>query len=126
MKCYFYENIDCEKGFECSGCCYLPSDEDKINGKAKPQSIIWAYGYDGSIYPECPACGEMPYNLNRCFFCGQKFIRDERVIEWEKPPELIEEDCFICGGKGTMKGYRAKSNGHFHGRCVKCGARICE
>ena len=32
--------------------------------------------------------------------------------------------CPACGG--TMEGVRSKYNGHFHGTCRDCGARIIE
>jgi len=35
-------------------------------------------------------------------------------------------DCIMCGGKGTLVGNRSKFNGHFHGECEACGARIME
>ena len=59
---------------------------------------------------------------NFCPWCG-------RVMEWkrwEKPPEIVTLDCFMCGGKGTMKGTRARSNGHFHGKCEQCGCEVHE
>lgn len=42
------------------------------------------------------------------------------------PPEEIRMDCFLCGGENTMVGTRAKVNGHFRGRCEKCGAKVIE
>ena len=63
---------------------------------------------------------------NGAFFCGQRFIQDERVAEYNDPGEEIRMDCFSCGGQGTMIGHRAKSNGHFHASCVACGCSVIE
>ena len=35
-------------------------------------------------------------------------------------------DCPCCGGHDTMVGTRARTSGHFHGRCTQCGARVME
>lgn len=126
FKCHWDKERVCERNLCCTGCEYQPPDDEKPNGKAAPRPIEWALDYGGGVYPQCPACGEMPYSLYRCTFCGQRFIKDERAIEWEKPPEEVALNCFVCGGKGTMKGTRARSNGHFHGKCEKCGAVMVE
>ena len=81
--------------------------------------IVWMDYYDGR-FPECPSCGEMPYSVDQCVFCGQKFLADPIAEEWKKPPEEVRIDCPICGGKKTTVGFQARSNGHFHGRCVAC------
>lgn len=50
------------------------------------------------IIPECPICGEMPYSTKQCHWCGQRFIQDKEVEEYEKP--LTKEvTCFSCGRK---------------------------
>lgn len=41
-------------------------------------------------------------------------------------PEEIRLDCPACGGEKTVVGYRSPYNGHFHGVCEECGARIFE
>ena len=126
-KCY-WKGIKCEKDRECDGCEHqIPADE-KVNGKLPPVKIGWIdmFGYDGGSYPICPSCGEMPYSTDRCYFCGQRFIQDEKVKEFNEPMPEERMDCLICGGKGTMVGQRARTNGHFHGRCEKCGAVMVE
>ena len=35
-------------------------------------------------------------------------------------------ECPSCGGKSTMVGARARSNGHFHGQCTVCGCVVME
>ena len=88
--------------------------------------IRWAEDYWSGRYPECPSCGNMPYSLERCVFCGQRFLPDALTEEWSKPPEEVRMDCPSCGGKSTMVGARARSNGHFHGQCTVCGCVVME
>ncbi len=99
----------------------------------KPVRLIWRDTYDGATdriirnaEPECPHCGEMPHNTKRCVFCGQRFIQDEAVAKYNKPPEKVVLNCPRCGGENTLIGARAKCNGHFHGKCEKCGCELLE
>lgn len=124
--CHWDNSLICKKQFRCDGCKHQPADEDKENGRAEPVHIRWAEDWDGSKAPECPSCGRMPYSLERCLFCGQKFLPDATVEEWSKPPEEVRMDCFNCGGKGTLVGTRARTNGHFHGQCTACGCVVVE
>ena len=125
FSCYWH-NFTCEKNQECETCEHQPAPEDKPNGKAAPVKITWDVNFMGT-YPECPSCGEMPYTCDRCFFCGQPFIQeDEKLQEYVKPPEEVRLNCFMCGGINTLVGVRAKINGHFHGSCEQCGARVIE
>ena len=102
-----------------------------IGGLRKPVPLRWKDSYDGcrdviikDSEPQCPHCGEMPYSYEQCVFCGQRFVQDGKTEEMSQPPEEERMDCLFCGGKETMKGYRAKINGHFHGKCEKCGAVV--
>lgn len=115
-------NDEARAYFKDKCLCY----DDKPNGKAAPLPIAWEQDYGGGIFPQCPACGEMPYSLDRCTFFGQRFIKDDRAKEWEQPPEEVRMDCFVCGCHNTVAGTRARSNGHFHGQCEKCGCRMME
>ena len=99
----------------------------------KPVPLEWASAYDGMRDviilggdPKCPHCGEMPYSYSECVFCGQRFIQNEKTRKVAEPPEEEIMDCFICGGKGTLKGHRAKINGHFRGKCEQCGVAVME
>lgn len=99
----------------------------------KPVPIKWVDSFDyvrNKIIPEsepqCPHCGEMAYRYSECVFCGQRFVQDEKTRMAAEPPKEEVDDCFMCGGKGTLKGHRAKLNGHFHGKCEQCGAVIIE
>lgn len=124
--CHWDESRECRYDGDCIRCKYQPADDDKYNGKAPPRKVAWRRDEDG-VFPVCPGCDEYAATKDRCFFCGQKFDQeDPKWIEWNKPPQEVREDCIVCGGKNTMVGVRAKSNGHFHGRCEKCGARIIE
>ena len=78
--------------------------------------------FDGyGMIPMCPTCGDMPYSTEQCHWCGQKFIQDEEVEEYNKPNKVILT-CPFCGGE--MEGVRSKYNGHLHVTCKKCGAEI--
>lgn len=123
--CHWDKKLVCEQGFHCDGCKHQPEASAKVNGKVEPVHIRWIDSYGGK-YPECPACGEMPYSVERCFFCGQKFLPDDTAEEWSKPPEETRMDCFACGGKSTMVGARSRVNGHFHGQCTACGCVVVE
>ena len=79
----------------------------------------------GGKIPQCPICGEMPYSMEQCHWCGQRFIQDEETEEYGKPDEWYE-DCTSCGGKGTMHIVRSKYNGHKSGSCSACGMRWIE
>jgi len=76
--------------------------------------------------PFCPNCHEPLYEPERCFFCGQAILRDEKLTEYEKPPEVETMDCLRCGGKDTVEFVRSKVNGHKHGGCTQCGMRFIE
>lgn len=99
--------------------------DDQKNAKKRPRRIWWQQDEDG-CFPYCPACKEMPYSTRQCLFCGQRFVQDDMVAWYNTPSEEIRIDCPICEGKDTMVGTNAKSNGHFHGKCTKCGARVIE
>lgn len=123
--CTWDINVHCENGNSCDECEHQPKDDDKINGLKEPVKIEWQKSYDDGIYPKCPSCGEMPYSYERCVFCGQKFIQDDpKLQEYAEEPPQETIQCMICGG--TVVGKRAKSNGHFHGQCDKCGAIVME
>lgn len=126
-KCFWDEELTCMYG-ECDDCDNQPAPEDKVNGKEDPVALEWEEDPmgRGMGFPRCPACGEMPYSTERCLFCGQRFIQDERTAEYNAPAKEEQRDCVVCGVKGTLRGTRAKSNGHFHGVCVVCGCRIME
>jgi len=125
--CHWDKKQKCDHDFLCSECDRQPAPEDKPNGKAEPVRISWRWEYGGGRFPECPSCGEMPYDLERCIFCGQQFIQDDPALrEYARPPEEIRMDCPFCGAKDAMVGVRAKSNGHFHGHCELCGVRVME
>lgn len=125
-KCTWDDNIDCPQEIPyCEGCEHQIPDDDKTNGKKMPIPIQWEQDY-GGISPVCPACGEMPYSLERYIFCGQKFIKDERALEWEQPQKIEYMDCLMCGGKGTVEYTRSRYNGHKRGKCVACGMRFIE
>lgn len=126
IKCIWNQNLVCEKGRSCDACEYQPAADKKKNGKNAPVKIKWQEDYSGT-YPVCPSCGEMPYSTERCVFCGQKFLqKDQAAQEFNQPTSEERMDCFLCGGKNTMVGHRARCNGHFHGYCENCGAKVIE
>lgn len=81
-------------------------------------------GFGGRI-PQCPICGEMPYDTEQCHWCGQRFIQDKKLKKYCKEEEWYE-DCPSCGGKNTMKVGKSNYNGHKHGYCSACGMRWME
>lgn len=95
-----------------------------IYSKRKPIKLpLINDGY--GIIPECPVCGEMPYSTEQCHWCGQKFIEDEEIREYNK----VEEETMTCPSCGAKDGFvyvRSKYNGHKHGTCKVCGMRIME
>lgn len=91
---------------------------------SKKEPIKLPIENDGyGMIPMCPICGEMPYSTEQCHWCGQRFIQDKEIEEYNTPNET-EIECFNCGGK--IKGVRSKYNGHFHGTCQSCGITIHE
>lgn len=125
-KCNWNREIVCKNGKLCNSCEHQPPDDEKENGRKPPLKIGWSEEY-GGVWPVCPACGEMPYSTERCVFCGQRFIQeDEQLQEYNKPMPEERRDCLMCGGKATVIGRRARGNGHFHGECERCGARVME
>lgn len=91
-----------------------------IYSKKPPVKLPIVFDGYGKI-PECPICGDVPYSTKQCYWCGQRFIQDEEIKDYNKPDEC-EIKCPICGGK--MVGIRAKYNGHFHGQCKDCGVEM--
>lgn len=75
------------------------------------------------IVPKCPTCGEMPYDLEQCHWCGQRFVQNEETAEYGTP-KLIDFKCPQCGTMG--KANVSKVNGHKHFRCEKCGMAFME
>jgi hypothetical protein len=69
----------------------------------------------------CMGCGhEHNCGIHGCAILNQAI---ERI---EGKPEVEHMYCVFCGGHGTMVGSRTRTNGHFHGRCTQCGARVME
>ncbi|MEY8369771.1 hypothetical protein AALA24_13545 [Anaerovoracaceae bacterium 42-11] len=87
-----------------------------------PVKLLIEFDGYGDI-PVCPVCGDLPYSMEQCYWCGQRFIQDEEIEEYNKP-DVVEMKCFVCGGK--MVGTISKYNGHFHGQCEECGATIIQ
>lgn len=73
--------------------------------------------------PECPVCGLMPYSTTQCHWCGQRFLLDEEVEEYNRL-ETAEMECPMCGEKMTVT--VSSYNGHKSGHCEKCGVRFME
>lgn len=123
--CYWDDKVLCRRQKDCTGCEHQPPDNEKPNGMAAPIHIHWKILYDCPT-PFCPSCGEVPHSLERCVFCGQKFLPDKTTEEWNKPPKIVRMSCPMCGGKNTMVGKRAQCNGHFRGICENCGCEMME
>lgn len=96
-----------------------------IYGKKEPVKLPIVRDDFGGRIPICPICGEMPYSTEQCHFCGQRFIQDKEIEEYNTP-DTGTMDCFKCGGKGTVRFIRSKYNGHKSGECTKCGMSFIE
>lgn len=51
----------------------------------KPIPIGWQDDFDlmndtiiPDGIPQCPRCGDMPYSMERCMICGQRFTKEEK------------------------------------------------
>ena len=93
-----------------------------IYADKEPVKLPIEYDGYGNI-PICPICGEMPYSTEQCHWCGQRFIQDEDIKEYNKP-WTEEKECPNCGAKVTV--YKSKYNGHRHYHCDKCGCLMME
>ena len=127
-KCIWNKEIKCEKDWSCSGCEHQPPYSKKANESIPPVLVPWEAYDEGSIFPRCPSCGKLAYEINHCVFCGQRFITEEidiDDIECEQQPIITVMDCFICGGKGTFE-CLGPANRHIHGHCKACGATIVQ
>lgn len=81
----------------------------------------------------CPDCSSRVFpEHEHCRRCGrrlgwhQRDIRQQRRKDGRKKEERNQNetiDCPECGQR-AMTGRRAKNNGHFHGVCAKCGAKV--
>lgn len=93
-----------------------------IYAKRDPIKLPIVYDGYGNI-PECPVCGDMPYDTEQCHWCGQRFIQDEDIKEYNEP-WTEKFTCPKCGTEGTV--YRSKYNGHKHFQCDHCGMAFME
>lgn len=116
----FFDGEICDQDF---GFCKNCSRKQTLPAK----KVEWEKEtWDGEhyiTYPVCPTCGEM-VGGTECDGCGQKFLMTDDLQEYLKPPQPIQFDCLICGGKNTVIGTKNNHNSHVHGICEKCGAEI--
>lgn len=94
----------------------------------KPVPLLWVDTYNGmedkiihNGAPECPHCGEMPYSTKRCVFCGQRFIQDEAIAEYNKPPEKVMMNCPMCGSEKLLSEQSQKLTDIFTGNVESAG-----
>ena len=126
-----YDGYPCDKALCCQGCDRMKLN-DLPNANAPTGTVIWVDSYGGKE-PQCPECHEYAYGMSdpdengigQCPFCGQHYQFDEEGRERAKPNPEETILCVSCG-QMTMVGRRAKSNGHFHGRCTNCGATMIQ
>ena len=81
---------------------------------------------------QCPDCRNRVFFGNgHCHSCGRKLgwhqynHRQKQTKDRRKKSENqnVTLDCPKCG-QHAMTGCRTKSNGHFHGVCAGCGAKV--
>ena len=105
---------------------------DKPNIGNSPVHLKWEPHFDFCTdkvtgeEPVCPACGEFPYNTERCAFCGQAFVQDEKAIKFSEPAPVEYMMCPLCFEPNGVEFTRSKLNGHKHGRCKACGNVLME
>lgn len=93
-----------------------------VYAEKEPVKLPIVFDGYGNI-PMCPVCGEMPYSTEQCHWCGQRFIQDEEVEEYEKP--LTQNGkCPNCGKDIVI--HISKYNGHKHFLCGRCGMAVTE
>lgn len=83
LLCHWNSNLPCDHGRMCRACPHQPADDDKPNGKKPPVRLSWIPSFNGmtdcmDTEPQCPSCGAMPYSTERCIFCGQKFLKEDK------------------------------------------------
>lgn len=137
LFCHWNTDIECKSGYSRNDCEFQPADDDKPHGKDEPKELLWRLTYDDSFEPVCPSCGEMPYSLDRCIFCGQKLISKREL----PPPEIIgahpaddSEDapylCDKCGANIDNEGLTLVAHTDavdyfsWEYTCDKCGNEI--
>lgn len=52
----------------------------------KPVEVEHEKSYNGKYYPVCPHCGNMPYDEDSCYFCGQRFSNRATILEFPEGP----------------------------------------
>lgn len=52
----------------------------------KPVEVKYEKSYNGRYYPVCPHCGNMPYDEDFCYFCGQRFSNIATILEFPEGP----------------------------------------
>ena len=115
---------DCDG--DCVRCDRVPAPEDKKYGKAAPRNVVWRKGaMYGDPFPVCPCCGEAAFVKERCFYCGQKIIVDERLQKFLKPPVALTVDCPLCHAEDAVE-YIIAYNGQRSGCCSNCGMKFAE
>lgn len=93
-----------------------------IYSKREPVKLpIVNDGY--GFIPQCPVCGEMTYSSEQCHWCGQRFLQDEEMAEYNGL-ETTELECPVCGC--SMFVTVSKYNRHKSGHCKNCGASFME
>lgn len=88
----------------------------------EPVKLPLVFDGFGNI-PECPICGEMPYDLDQCHWCGQRFIKDSEIEQYAKG-KTKKMQCINCGTEviANISSY----NGHMSYACDKCGCKVME
>jgi hypothetical protein len=100
-----------------------------IGGLRKPVQLKWKDTFDGIAdrmipngEPECPHCGNMPYSLSQCVFCGQRFFHDETRNDKTAPQRKKREDELMMFADGICPecGCSCGNGGYGPLRC-RCG-----
>ena len=127
MFCHWNKRLVCKKGFYCDTCKHQLAADDKENGKAEPVQLRWTEDYDGGRVPGMPLLWEYAVQFGAVHLLRSKISARcaHKGVE-QAAGGSTHGLSLLRRGENTLVGARARSNGHFHGRCTACGCVVME
>lgn len=83
----------------------------------KPVEVKHEKSYNGKYYPVCPHCGNMPYDEDSCYFCGQRFSNRATILEFPEGP--IPCTCTFTDGGNAPADKERTENGTMRSTAAK-------